>query len=131
MSDPCAELATYLARTGLPYRALSPLGGAALRLHFLGSLQGRPVAWDAEIVTLQACDQAQRPGASLPRPARDWRPFIEIGGATPHGMHLRVGLAVPCIDAATVLRTLMMIRQYKRLRPGRHEFGESVTFTSP
>jgi hypothetical protein len=41
-----------------------------------------------------------------------------------------VGLAVPLIDAATVLRSMIMIRNYKRLRPGRHEFGDCVTFTT-
>lgn len=129
MSDPSAELAAYLSSAGLPYHALSPLGGDSVRLRFLGTFQGQAVAWDAEILTLGAYDQEQLRHASTSSPARTWRQFIEIGVPAELGVPLRVGLGVARIDAATVLRTLIMIRNYKRLRPGRHEFGDGVTFT--
>ena len=129
MSDPCAELSAYLASAGLAYRALSPLGGGVAQVRFLGSFQGQAVVWDAQILTLQAYDQEQTRRADRPLPARTWYPFIEIGAPGQHGMPLRVGLGVACIDAATVLRTMVMIRNYKRLRPGRHEFGDAMTFT--
>lgn len=130
MSDPYAELAFYLASTGLPYRALSPLGGTLAQVRFLGVFQGQTVAWDAEILTLQAYDQQQMRHTPTPMQARTWCQFIEIGAPAEQGMPLRVGLAVPLIDAATVLCTIVMIRNYKRLRPGRHEFGDAVTFAS-
>ena len=130
MSDPGAELAAYLASAGLPYRALSPLGGTCVQVCFLGVFQGQSVAWDAEILTLEEYDQRQGRHAPTPAPVRTWRQFIEIGMHAQQGVALRVGLAVPRIDAATVLRTMVMIRNYKRLRPGRHEFGDGVTFTT-
>ncbi len=130
MSDPGVELAAYLARTGLPYQTLSPLGGASAQVRFLGVFQGQAVAWDAQILTLGAYDQEQMRRAPTPPRERTWQAFIEIGTPAEHGVPLRVGLAVPQIDAATVLRTIVMIRNYKRLRPGRHEFGDGVTFTS-
>lgn len=129
MSDPCAELAAYLTSAGLAYHALSPLGGASAQVRFPGVFQGRAVAWNAEIVTLAAYDREQRRRAPTPSPVRTWRQFIEIGAQAEPGVPLRVGLAVPLIDTATVLRTIIMIRNYKRLRPGRHEFGDGVTFT--
>ena len=130
MSDQVAELTAYLAAAGLAYRTLSPLGGAYVQIGFLGVFQGQPVAWDAEILTLEEYDRRQDRLAPSAAPVRTWRQFIEIGGHTPQGVALRVGLAVPQIDAATVLRSIVMIRNYKRLRPGRHEFGDSVTFAT-
>lgn len=128
MSDPVAELTAYLAAAGLAYRSLSPLGGACAQVGFLGAFQGQPVAWDTQILTLAEYDRRQSELAPSVAPVRTWRQFIEIGGLTPQGVALRVGLAVACIDAATVLRTMVMIRNYKRLHPGRHEFGDSMTF---
>ena len=128
MSDPCAELAAYLASAGLPYHTLSPLGGATAQVRFLGVFQGQAVAWNAEILTLGAYDQEQMRRAPTPLPVRTWRQFIEIGAQAELGVALRVGLAVPRIDAATVLRTIVMIRNYNRLRQGGHEFGDGVTF---
>jgi len=40
----------------------------------------------------------------------------------------RVVLDIPRIDEPAILRTIIMIRNYKRLYPGRHEFGEPRTF---
>ena len=135
ISDPCAELAAYLTDTGLAYRALSPLDGPFARVRFLGVFQGQAVAWDAEIVALEAYDRqwASRQGADRAltiEPARAGRQFIEIGDPGENGLALRVGLALPRIDAAAVLCTMTMIRNYKRLRTGRHEFGEHGTFTA-
>ena len=130
MPEPYVELTAYLASTGLGYQALSALGGASARVRFPGLFQDRPVVWDAEILTLEAYDRQQTRHASIPTSPRTWQQFIEIGAPSEQGVPLRVGLAVPLIDAATVLRTTIMIRNYKRLRPGRHEFGEALTFSS-
>ncbi|MCK7581424.1 MAG: hypothetical protein MZV65_41195 [Chromatiales bacterium] len=55
--------------------------------------------------------------------------FLEIGGETAlAGAPLDVALDIPQIDEPTILRTIIMIRNYKRLHPGRHEFGEPRAF---
>lgn len=96
---------------------LGPIGNASLRLRFDGPFQGRTVTWDATFATLTAC-------SGNPAPQRN---FIEIGQETDRGIPLTVGLNVPCIDLPTVRKTMMMIRQYKRLGPGRHEYGPSIS----
>lgn len=84
------------------------------QVEFDGVFEGQPVRWRATILALP------RDGA---------RPYIEIdpAGADAHGrVHARVGLGVEAIDAPTIRKTIIMLRQYKRLRRGRMEFGASV-----
>lgn len=88
---------------------LDPPGTVRVRLRFDGRFQGRSVRWDATLETLQASAQP--------------RNYIEIGEEGPAGRRLHVGLDVPLIDLPTVRKTVVMIRNYKRLQPGRHEFG--------
>lgn len=92
---------------------LGPLGESTLQLRFHGPFEGRSVTWDATFCTLTACQLAHHPQQN----------FIEIGEEHAQGMSLTVGLNVSAIDAPTVRKTMMMIRQYKRLARGRHEFG--------
>jgi hypothetical protein len=54
------------------------------------------------------------------------RRFLNIDGAHAAGRINRIGLDVPVIDHPTLLKTLIMVRGYKRLRPGRHDFGPAV-----
>lgn len=96
----------------LDYQCLDPLGGERVRLRFEGRLLGRPVTWDATLCTLNAC---------TPRAIRR---FIEVGDTTADGVRLVVGLDVPSIDAPTLQKTVIMIRGWKNLRPGRHDYGE-------
>jgi len=92
---------------------IDPLGGARLQLRFTGPFEGDTVTWNAIFITLSASTES-------PAPQRN---FIEIGDESEHGLTLTVGLNVPCIDAPTVRKAMMMIRQYKRLARGRHEYG--------
>jgi hypothetical protein len=118
------DLKKRLARSGKDYEVLGPLGAARVRVRFLGTFVGTEVVWDATVVALQQCHR-DRPPASLSQRAGQLRQFIEIGDQTPVGVRLTVGLAVRTIDEPTVRKTIVMIRNYKRLRRGRHEFGET------
>lgn len=123
-----SQLAAYLAEHERPYYAVAPIGGQRAHVRFLGVLQGQPVAWDAEVLTLLVYYQEQVKNLAPGEPARSVRSFIEVGAHATQGVTLGVGLAVALIDEPTVLRTIIMIRNYKRLRPGRHEFGAALTF---
>jgi hypothetical protein len=90
---------------------LDPPGGTRLRLRFSGPWQGKEVRWDATFVALATPD-GQHPQSC-----------IEIGPAGEQGVALTVGLPVACLDLPTVQKTIIMIRRYKRLQPGRHQFG--------
>jgi hypothetical protein len=95
---------------------------------FEGSFEGMPVLWHCHLATL----------ASIARKSRlsSQRQFIEIepaarvqsSGDLPV-MLVKVGLNVSVIDAAAIKKTTIMIRNYKRLHAGRHEYGERYEFT--
>lgn len=95
---------------------LSPPGGAQLRLRFDGPFEGRKVTWDTHLLTLAAWRQ-RHPHSDLQQN------FIEVGEEGPQGIALTVVLDVPRIDLPTVRKTMMMVRQYKCLRRGRHRYG--------
>ena len=86
---------------------LDPAGQQSMRLRFSGPFQGREVCWDATIEAL--------PG--------EVSNYYEIGPEGEHGIVLRIGLKAAAIDLPTVRKAILMIRQYKRLSPGRRQFG--------
>ncbi|OOG27850.1 hypothetical protein B1C78_02680 [Thioalkalivibrio denitrificans] len=88
---------------------IDPPGGESLRLRFYGPFEGREVLW---IATFHALGSDGRGGAN----------FIHVGEETPEGMTLSVGLPVARIDLPTIRNAVIMIRRYKRLRRGRHEW---------
>jgi len=108
-------------RQAIRYTLLAPLRDHEAHFAFDGPFEGETVRWDARLLTLA---EAIRTGRAGPE-TRTRRPFIDIGEATPAGRALTVALDIEQIDEPTLLRTIIMIRQYKRLRTGRHEFGES------
>lgn len=65
--------------------------------------------WDALVLALDPADNAPQ--------------FIEIGETGRTGRRITVGLKVAKLDEATLLKTTIMVRNYKRLRRGRHPFA--------
>lgn len=110
----------------LSYRLIEQPGSDCARVEFEGTFEHQPVRWLATIVTL-----AREQPTPSPSPRRS---FIEIdpGGADEHGrIAVRVGLAVTEVDAATIQKTMIMLRQYRRLRRGRMEFGPEYVPAAP
>ena len=112
------------------YIALSPLGGQTAHIQFRGPFQGQVILWDTHIITLQeifrqgvaAGHYQGKSSISLPQ-------FIDINEKDTAEYALTVGIDVPAIDVPTVLKTIIMIHNYKRLRLGRHEYGPSRQFS--
>ena len=117
--DP-AVFSAYLADTGQPFVLLGALHGQRAQVRFTGPFEGGQVVWDCKFVTLRAEQQGHAPGA-----AGSLRNFIEIGEPGERGVALRVGLDLAAIDRPAILKMIVMIRNYKRLRRGRHEFGRA------
>jgi hypothetical protein len=86
---------------------IDPGDGSYQIVRFRGPFQGRTIRWLARI-------QAQ---------GRDQRAYISIGNIDADDAEIEIGLPVASIDTPTIKKTLVMIRQYKGLRPGRREFG--------
>lgn len=106
---------SHAAATSSDYHLLGPLGGTELRLRFRGPYAGHEVVWDAHFMT-----RAHYGSGTT-------RNFIDIGAEGPDGRHLLVVLDVDCFDTPTLSKAIIMVRQYRRLRPGRHEFGSPAS----
>jgi hypothetical protein len=91
-------------------------GGEKLRLRFSGPFEGRVINWDATLFTPTAWAAVH--GGGEPQ-----RNIIEIGDEGGHGITLNICLKVGCIDRPTIRKAVLMVRQYKRLQHGRHEYG--------
>ena len=87
--------------------------GGWAQFRFIGPFRGGSVIWNARLSVLPPSPEGSPPP----------RQFIEVTRRDTLNYDLDIGLAVSRIDRATILKAIVMIRQYKRLRPGRHEFG--------
>lgn len=104
-----------LAEQKSDYICTSALPDTQVSLRFSGNFQKRPVIWDANITTIQRYYQNSD---------RDTRPqFMEIQESSDSIYRLTVGLNLPIIDTPAIRKTIIMIRNYKLLKIGRHEWG--------
>lgn len=109
----------------LTYELLDRNGKEQCHFRFSGIFEGQPVVWDAELVTLSYyCDCCLRNGSTK----RKMRQFIDVGDMNETGRYIHIGLNIASIDEPAILKTIIMIRQYKHLSYGRHEFGKLSTF---
>lgn len=108
-----------LARTGEEYRLLDRPAGDCALLQFTGRFDGRDVIWNATVTTLARHNWLH---AGKDRPGTH-RQFIDIAPGDDVMRNIVVGLELDTIDHAVLLKTIIMVRKYKRLHVGRHEFG--------
>ena len=103
---------------------ITRLDDGYVRFRFRGSLEGKEVVWDAHLYTLayyvKEVVRPSRPGSSV-------RQFIHVGDVGKTGRKIEIGLNLPGVDEAAIHKTIIMIRQYKRLSYGRHEYGETIS----
>ena len=112
-----------IADTDHDFECLTPLGGGHARFRFIGNFAGEPVIWDAHLYTLAYYVYEVEKKAQVGGSARQ---FIQVADEGKMGRRLEVGLNLPMIDDSAILKTIIMIRQYKRLAYGRHEYGETI-----
>ena len=89
---------------------------------FTGNFAQKSLIWDAHLYTL-AYYFNQVVESSQPHQVRQ---FIDVGELTPAGRQIEIGLNLPVIDEPAIVKTMIMVRQYKRLASGRYEYGETV-----
>ena len=101
---------------------LEQVGPGLARARFDGRFRGQPVVWEATVVTLE---QHRREGAEETK-----RALIDVRRVADGHGELLVVLPLPAIDGPALLKTAIMIRQWKRLELGRHEYGPVVGTSS-
>jgi len=102
-----------LTRSSIDYIAETPVGESSATIIFAGEFAGEPVIWRAHIIALDA------------HPVNQPVQYIEIYDTKRDEQYvfIEIGLFVSMIDEPTVFKVIKMIRQYKNLRVGRHEFS--------
>ena len=105
------------------YLCAGELPAAKASVRFLGPFRGRQVAWNMTLCALQGL--AGKPRSTLHGGSS--RSFMEVAAASGGAFSLTVGLDLGVIDEPTVRKTLVMVRNFKRLDLGRHEWGEVPT----
>lgn len=111
-------------KAGLDYDMLSPMGQSYAHFRFIGHFRSAPTIWDAHLYSLAYYFKEIRPSASATQPVRQ---FILVGDESDTGRKITIGLNLPIIDKPVIMKTMIMIRQYKRLRYGCYEYGELIT----
>ncbi len=112
-SSPAGRFTDFQCDTTLPADKAS--------VRFAGPYQHqghrRQVVWDLTLYTLRHFRRVHGNNTSA---------FIEITETGDKHCAITIALPVERIDLPVIRKTIIMVRQYKRLRPGRHEFGENI-----
>jgi len=118
-------LKTQLVSAGNDYICNTALPESSASVLFLGPFQGEIVRWNMTVATLAHYRLAETE-STAPQRLFD-RPFIEILHEAEGVFPLRVGLDLAVIDETVIKKTIIMMRNYKRLVIGQIQFGVSHT----
>lgn len=111
------------------YHLLQPLQPQLARFSFHGIFQHQPVHWLAELTTLKHYyDMGVTEGFYAKGQTVSLQQFIEITDKETDPRPIRIVLAIPEVTQASLLKTIIMVRNYKRLQPGRHNYGDYYEF---
>ena len=128
MPESFTSLEQQLAASGNNYLLAAPLSDEHAHIYFKGRFMGRDVIWDAHIHSLASIARK----ISSPEQKVSLKQFIEIS-VPANDCHeqiagIRIGLNLPVINHANILKTIIMVHNYKNLHTGRHEYGPPVEF---
>jgi len=100
------------------YKLEKMTGDNEARFLFDGPFEHKIVTWHAHLVTCKHFNHlSQSPDTETPR-------FIDITPSAETGHYnIKICLDINHITKAEILKTIIMVRQYKKLAPGKHKFG--------
>jgi hypothetical protein len=105
----------------------SSLPDLCVTVSFLGVFKGETVLWQMTLATLQYWMSRDSKVATVANSDLFNAPFIEIAEGEMGIYQIGVGLELDFIDEAVIKKTIIMIRNYKRLALGRSGFGSRQT----
>lgn len=103
------------------------LPDASVSVLFQGSFQGKTVLWNMALATLAYYREAPILGFHNAENGIYPCPFIEISEGGDGEYLIRVGLDLAIIDEPAIKKTIIMIRNYRRLVIGKIEFCAANT----
>lgn len=99
----------------------------AAMVSFVGVFQGQSVLWQMTLATLPYWQTSSSKAHYDTEGKLFNHPFIEIDEGQEGVFPIRVGLDLALIDEPVVKKTIIMVRNYKRLALGRSGFGSAPT----
>ena len=101
----------------MSYTLIQQLNSQVAHIKFNGLFQGKKVTWDTHFFTL--------PGYKAQKNIKDkkLKQFIDIQVIEPGSMKLTIALNITEVNKPNILKMMIMIKQYKNLSPGQHEYG--------
>ncbi len=122
-----AAFKAQLDKLGCDFLCNTPLPNAIASVSFLGSFQGLTVRWNMTLVTLANYRVGEVNVGTTSDQNIFCCPFIEIKEGVEDMYQIKVGLDLEIIDESVIKKTIIMIRNYKRLAIGLNEFGSMHT----
>ena len=116
-------LRARLEKLDRDYICSNHLPDTAASVSFLGRFQNQTVVWEMSLATLAHCQLAEDDAVSISVQQHYTCPFIEVKEGVEGVYQLRVGLALAVIDEPAIKKTIIMIRNYKRLAIGKIELS--------
>lgn len=120
-------LKVQLQKLGADFICATTLPATSAAVLFLGLFQGRVVVWNMTLSTLKHLKKIVDEVTEASRQPLSRQSFIEIATGKDDVFPLQVVLDVAAIDEAVIKKSIIMIRNYKRLAVGRIDFGSMHT----
>jgi len=118
------QLRTVLMEKAADYLLLSSLPSSCAHVKFIGRFEDQEVLWDMHLYTLERYAQASDSAKMQISP--DSRGLMQIATEETQVFQLSVALRVPVIDAPTIQKTILMMRNYRKLAIGVHIWGDAL-----
>lgn len=99
----------------MSYELIKQYDSQHTHIKFNGSFQGKTVTWDTQFFTLNGHNSQEN--------IKNTKQFINIEPGESDIMKLTVALNIVEITEPNIQKVMIMIKQYKHLSLGRHEYG--------
>lgn len=110
------QVRTVLMEQGTDYLLLSALPASCAHVQFMGRFEGQEVLWNMHLYTLEA--YAQTPDTAKTQIDPGLRGLMQIAPEATQVFQITVALRVDVIDAPTIQKTILMLRNYRKLARG-------------
>lgn len=100
----------------MQYTLIEQFNPQHAHIYFEGQFKGKKVTWNTQIFTIQEFMKTENS-------ATNGKQIIDIQPAEANILKLTVALNVQKISEPEIQKMMIMIRQYKNLALGRHQFG--------
>ena len=122
-----AAFRTQLQVLGKDFVCNTPLPASEASVYFLGEFHGDTVLWNMTLSTLDYLRSLAFGGHAPLQTDLYQRPFIEITACHEGVCQLAASLDLAAIDETVIKKSIIMIRNDRRLTLGKIEFGGNTT----